>query len=433
MSNGQMSEQFEPFDRIDAALPGDPWSHVRYHYGQLLGAEDFTAEQKAFILRHRLHLALFHGAGTVWGLRVYPQVDADPPRTQLLVEPGLAVDVIGREIYVNEKQCLDITGLDQKDFWGDLRPPSSPSGDEDATRTAYVVLRYEARLSESVPAITPPCSDADEALAFGRVNDSFCIELVVTRPDDPHSLQLEWLGSEPPRTGEDERETTEEEECEKWRTPREKLCWHLLNRKQGVGDLAQFWRRLEPENFPLLLAEVNLIPNNDDGGFEVSVRNDVRALLPPVQLLGEQLFGQQLIGREERALPLKFIGHTVRQVGDSGTGHMSIVVQLTDTPIGNLAAGSLQVFKLNGGKWVERRISGSPVVANSSITVKLNEVWAEGTIYQLHVNGAGIKPIVTVDGRPLAGWWDEPVLGEGRGKDVSVVAKWAPNGDSRGG
>lgn len=61
---------FAPLDDLDPATPGDPFTRLHYHYGQLLGAEDFNTEQRYFLLRSRLHNAVLHGFGTVWGLKV---------------------------------------------------------------------------------------------------------------------------------------------------------------------------------------------------------------------------------------------------------------------------------------------------------------------------------------------------------------------------
>jgi len=70
MSTPSSADTFAPLDDIDPATPGDPFTRLHYHYGQLLGAEDFNTEQRYFLLRSRLHNAVLHGFGTVWGLKV---------------------------------------------------------------------------------------------------------------------------------------------------------------------------------------------------------------------------------------------------------------------------------------------------------------------------------------------------------------------------
>ena len=68
MSTPLSAATFAPLDDLDPATPGDPFTRLRYHYGQLLVAEDFTTEQRYFLLRSRLHNALLHGVGTAWGI-----------------------------------------------------------------------------------------------------------------------------------------------------------------------------------------------------------------------------------------------------------------------------------------------------------------------------------------------------------------------------
>ncbi len=180
MSTPTSAAIFAPLDDLDPATPGDPFTRLRYNYGQLLGAEDFTAEQRYFLLRSRLHNAALHGFGTVWGLKVDKiERDAD---LALTCEPGLAIDPLGREIRVPQKICLDVTGLAATRFWADLAaPPGATEGD--ARRRVYVVLRYRACLSDPAPAIVPPCADQDAALAASRVTDGYRLCLEAAAPD----------------------------------------------------------------------------------------------------------------------------------------------------------------------------------------------------------------------------------------------------------
>ncbi len=163
---------FAPLDDLDPATPGDPFTRLHYHYGQLLGAEDFNTEQRYFLLRSRLHNAVLHGFGTVWGLKVgFIETET---ALRLTCDAGLAIDALGREIHVPQKVCLDITGLASTRFWADLAPPPGlptlPTNaadihrpdfpgrtslelarprapGDDPRRRVYVVLRYRACLT----------------------------------------------------------------------------------------------------------------------------------------------------------------------------------------------------------------------------------------------------------------------------------------------
>jgi peptidoglycan hydrolase-like protein with peptidoglycan-binding domain len=71
----------------------------KYFSGQLLTAEDFEAEQFYFLDRRRSDNRRLHGWGVVCGLRVTPS-----GKGGVVVQPGLAIDGLGREIVVPAPQ-----------------------------------------------------------------------------------------------------------------------------------------------------------------------------------------------------------------------------------------------------------------------------------------------------------------------------------------
>src|SRR5262249_11256619 len=155
-------------------------------------------EQRYHLLRARLRNALLHGSGVVCGLDVSSVSTADPPVNELRCTPGLAIDALGREIFVPETVCLDITGLAANtNFWPSLSAPPGPAAGDTAKRCC-AVLSYRACLSAQVPAIPPPCSDADNALAYSRVLDSYRLCLEAAAPPDPNPLSRDWLALSAP-------------------------------------------------------------------------------------------------------------------------------------------------------------------------------------------------------------------------------------------
>jgi len=66
---------------------------VNYFYGKLLTVDEFRAEQQYWLDTHRRHNRLLHGWGIVTGLAV-----AMSARNAVTVEPGLALDPLGREV-----------------------------------------------------------------------------------------------------------------------------------------------------------------------------------------------------------------------------------------------------------------------------------------------------------------------------------------------
>jgi len=98
---------------------------VNYSNGMLLDATTFQDEQSYHRARLAQSLLWLHGPGTVGGLNlVYTktQADGDNPETEeLKIEPGLAIDCLGRTIYVPEPYCLNLHA------WIDDRMHSDPS------------------------------------------------------------------------------------------------------------------------------------------------------------------------------------------------------------------------------------------------------------------------------------------------------------------
>ena len=77
----------------------DPPRRVKFFEGMLLTAADFAAEQEYHRGMRYLHNRL-HGYGTVSGLEVVAT------RGRVRVSPGMAIDVLGREIVVTAPLAL---------------------------------------------------------------------------------------------------------------------------------------------------------------------------------------------------------------------------------------------------------------------------------------------------------------------------------------
>ncbi len=405
----------------DPAVPGDPFVRLRYHYGMLLGAEDFSVEQRERVLRRRLHHALLHGAGTVWGLRVaLGQPDTEGRRTQVIVRPGLAVDALGREIYVDQDQCLDVAGLARHSIWAELLAPDGTTNG--TVRRAYVVLRYEACHADPVPAISPPCDGPGDATAYSRLLDRFHIELTATPPADPHALQREWLSALL--------------SAEVTRSPREVLLDFLMNVREPpapeVPALASFWSK--PDKAPLLLATVDLdVTGSGDSAVSFAVDapanpdNSPRALLPSVQLAAESLFGERLLGAGLAAAklprPFQVTGWTVESATKIRV-HLSAPAHLA---VAGTDPVSLAVLSVTG--WTDLTSSITTSADGDDLVIDIADPpnLGDGTVgvtYQIHVRGEGPLPLVSDQGAPLAGVVGDPITRAGRGRDVSIIDTW---------
>jgi hypothetical protein len=382
------AETFAPLDDQDPATPGDPFTRLRYHYGQLLGAEDFETEQRYFLLRSRLHNALLHGAGTAWGLRVREQVSTEPAGLRLICDPGLAIDALGREIYVPQRVCLDLTGLAATPFWGDLAaPPAAPGEadgeeeDPDPRRRVYVVLSYRACLSAPVPAVTPPCSDSDAALVHSRILDGYRVCLQAEAPPDPAATQRDITAlSAPPGV-------------------RERLLELILNPSL---DLARCWGGADEA--PLLLAALDLRPVGEPvERVELAgvIDNGVRAILPSLQAVADLALGVRLDGAP---------GATAFQaVGVSAaleeTGEMIITVTTSAAvDAATLTAPSVRVLYWDpaGPGWKEPTVA-SRAVTPTGIVIAVAGAWVPATRFQVLLSGTGDHALLDIQGRLLAG------------------------------
>jgi hypothetical protein len=406
MSTPLSAATFTPLADLDPATPGDPFTRLSYHYGQLLGAEDFTAEQRYFLLRSRLHNALLHGVGTAWGLRVRHEATADPAGLRLICEPGLAIDALGREVYVPQRVCLDVTGLASTPFWADLAPPSD-AAEGSALRRVYVVLSYRACLTEPAPAIAPPCSDSEAGLVPSRVMDGYRLCLQAEAPPDPAATQRDGTALGEPAD------------------PRGKLLQLIL---APPVDLARFWSGADEA--PLLLAVLDLEPVGEPVErvrLAGEIDNGVRALLPSVQAVADLALGVRLDGRPGAAA-FQVAGLTAAA---EATGE--IVLTITTTYPVNPAALALPravrvlVWDAGAGAWNDLPLTGKAPLAAPAVGLRLTVagIWPAGTTFQVQLAGTGDQALLDTAGHSLAGVAGEAVPA-GSGRDANLYSIYNP-------
>ena len=182
-------------------LPGaaalDPTKHVKYTLGMVLGVQDFEQEH-TYLRAHDEWLARDTvGYGTVSGLDVAVEVDAEGPRVS--VSPGSAITPCGRLVCVTPAQCAnlndwlarhdeEVTGPARgRRVAGLARLDGVRPGRElepAATATAYVVLCAQDCLTDDLPIPGEPCRTEDALSAPSRVKDDFRLELRLDPP--PH-------------------------------------------------------------------------------------------------------------------------------------------------------------------------------------------------------------------------------------------------------
>jgi hypothetical protein len=139
----------------------DVTERMNYFDRQFLRAPDFQDEQAYHVNRRRLHNTGFHSPGVVEGLVVGPGGAADT----VTVEPGWAVDALGREIVLaTARGPVPTDGVDV-DVWisyPEPEPLSTPVTEGGTTGSTRV-------REEPVVTVVPPGTVPPDALRLARV------------------------------------------------------------------------------------------------------------------------------------------------------------------------------------------------------------------------------------------------------------------------
>jgi hypothetical protein len=196
-----MSTEIVASPPITAMLRADPFTGMNFHFGMLLGVEDFETQQSYGRGQSRIASAWQHGAGVVWGFGVEYVEESG----ELRVGPGLAFDGAGHMLHLDTAACISV-GLwaaeHSKEF--DLPDPLP----QEVTIDAAVRVRFRACLSRQVPAITTPCDGTSTGTAYSRVVET--VELTLEpglgstwpAPMPFHRLRL-LFGIDKPEIGDD--------------------------------------------------------------------------------------------------------------------------------------------------------------------------------------------------------------------------------------
>lgn len=182
----------------------------RLHYstGELLGADDFRAEQTYHRRQLARALLYLHGSGTIAGLQVVHKhmqgANATLDEVEIRVKPGLALDYAGRLIEVPRDACLRLRR------WYDFiarQPPNSTGPDAGELREAFraaaaggalfadVFLSFHECPRGYTPAFASGPFDSLDASQPSRVRDAYELTLVVRKAADPLTPARDlWAG-----------------------------------------------------------------------------------------------------------------------------------------------------------------------------------------------------------------------------------------------
>jgi hypothetical protein len=121
--------------RRQAAFCAPPVKRPNYFTGQILSADDFTAEQDYHRGKQRRHNLHCHGFGVVQGLRV--SAAKENGGCTVVIEPGFAIDSAGNEIQL----CMKVT----------FRLPKSETA-------IQLGIRFAERLCDPIPIVSDATS-----------------------------------------------------------------------------------------------------------------------------------------------------------------------------------------------------------------------------------------------------------------------------------
>ena len=225
-----------PEGRKRECLPCDIPRFCRNHFftGKLLTERDFSAEQRYGIDKLRLHHLALHGWGAVCGLGVRPHPYC--PEKRIVVDPGLAIDGCGREIYVPTCHELELPEIElevtpedpcapdvdpkrpapQRHPTYGYPPPSTPAQQASTTDDSpkqdeptqeapevceppapcvapplYVCLQYAECETEFMPAPFDECACDGAVQRPNRICESYCLTITTQPPN-------EWVSTMPP-------------------------------------------------------------------------------------------------------------------------------------------------------------------------------------------------------------------------------------------
>src|SRR5271165_2473783 len=176
-----MSDTFQMIDQGELAADSrldDMLERVSFQPGIMLGSEALLAEQAYHLRRLTRHQRWLTGPGTVFGLAVdVSEVPKTGGGTDVLltVNPGYAIDMLGREVIVPEAYALSLSR------W--LAPENASedvAGSYD-TAAKLLYLRVTVRAQACPTALQPVVSELFDSgldpVVTARIADSFLLEL----------------------------------------------------------------------------------------------------------------------------------------------------------------------------------------------------------------------------------------------------------------
>lgn len=152
-----------------------PFERNRYYAGKMLTSADFQAEQNYFNNKRRFVNNLMYGSGIVCGCGVFSLDDLS-----ILVESGVAIDGLGREIVVDSSVVKKLSAVDG---FEQLR-----------TNEASLCLKYKENEVHAVYAVNQ--QESDREYEYNRISEGYQLFLMDTEDiAEEFEMETEFLTS----------------------------------------------------------------------------------------------------------------------------------------------------------------------------------------------------------------------------------------------
>jgi len=173
----------------DPGFDAPEFDRLNYFYGQMLCADDFTAEQFYFREKMKLHNRCLHGYGTVCGLHVCPYepplvkgCDPVPPAPWIQIKPGLALDSEGNELIVRKGRFVNLWDALSADDQKTVDKELGEDKTEHYSKPLYVCLHHvENPLCPSTP-VAPNSCGGTLPNQFKKLRDCVSVSVSLTKP-----------------------------------------------------------------------------------------------------------------------------------------------------------------------------------------------------------------------------------------------------------
>ncbi|WLE98042.1 MAG: hypothetical protein QTN59_04220 [Candidatus Electrothrix communis] len=455
-------------------LPVNPFRSLLVHFGMLLGVDDFETIDSYHRGKMRLHNAWLHRQGTIWGLKV----TYDHETEQIKVSPGLAVDGLGRELYLETPLCLDIPAWyaehkEDPKVLAAIAATKEENGDgENKDKTirfaAHVAIRFKACLGRQVPALTEPCDNSGAGTAYSRIFETVEVQLKAGKAPEwrtpagslpYHRLRLLFGLEEAIEIEENGKKTItpadqdvleEIEEITKKSPEEQPAAWLDAFRHFSALDQMDLSLAESEEGEPLPLFSAQdpiLVPLADlpkitlnpvatgwdlvlDDDEEVDIDNTIRPVHLPTSTIQELLCGPGCSCSGNTTSHPAPIVEPVYTYGPGIVGNPDIdndtITFKVDSPLleASVNAQGISVTCLTDEDWQEVEIESVECdESGKEVTVKLSNE-PKGTPVRLILKGTGKFPILSATGLlPLSGKQGQPLESMENGNDFVYMFK----------